>query len=198
MIEELTGKYMNTYCYKYKREEINNKWVITSIEAYIYGKDNHKIVLRYEKLLPDITEEILYGIRPKIYHRMVSMINKSPKLDTSLILYRGLSINLDLKEGDIYDHRPFIWCSFHQSYAKCFMYDTSDCYDKYGFQGSKGRRDNGCLLEIHVPKNTPYYERPINPDFAPCDFKSEIILIPSKLKIDKILGNNIVCSLMTN
>jgi cobalamin biosynthesis protein CbiD len=45
----------------------------------------------------------------------------------------GISCELDVKIEDIFDHQTFIWGSFHESYARKFMYDTSQCYKDKNF-----------------------------------------------------------------
>lgn len=67
------------------------------------------------------------------------------------------------------------------------MFDTSKCYGSGStdFRGINAKI-KGCLLKINVPAGTNYYERIMSFDFAPTSYKSEIILNPSKFRIDRI------------
>lgn len=187
LIEKNTGDYINTLIHIYSIQSFDdNKFYFTSLESYIWSKNNKLALLNYEKLLPNITSEIISGETPKEYLNLKQIINTSPITTENMIIFRGLSINLNIKEGDIFYHKNFIWGSFHKNYAEMFMYDTSNCYqNNMGFNGIS-KKKKGCLLKINIPKNINYFERIINIDFAPNDTKSEIILNPCYLKVEFI------------
>lgn len=87
-IEKLTGEYINTPVYKYSIYNFdNNKHYITSIESYKYSKCGQSILRNYEEQLPDITEQILKGYKPKEYEDLYELILNSPKLEIPVIIY---------------------------------------------------------------------------------------------------------------
>jgi hypothetical protein len=187
-IEIQTGKYINTPIYEYSSDKnIETKWVSLPLTFYIYGETNNDIISNYELELPYITNKILSGKSPDIYLKFINIIKNSCSLPYDVVVYRGLSINLNLKNGDIYNHKTLLWSSFHQRYANKFTNNTLDCYSSTGFKGIKS--SNGILMKIKIKKGTKCFQRCINPDYTRIDYKSELIFLPCKLKCIKIYNN---------
>lgn len=192
-IEKKTTIYINKLIYKYNINDFDeNKNFLISVESYIYGIDHSKIIDKYEKKLPFITNEILINKNIDIY--LLNCLKQAPKLINDIIVYRGISVPLKISEfNNTFEHITPLWCSFHSTYAKNFIYDTSQCYDTYIFDHYNiNFSQKGMLLKIHVPIGTPCFERVMPYDLHPWEVTSEIILLPGLLKIinsDKYIIN---------
>ena len=133
-IELKTGDYINTVIYPYFLEDFDkDKFYFTSVESYVYSKKYLDILLKYEEKLPDITNKALSGLidlkqevekEDDVYEKLSNVIKNGMKSLQDMIIYRGISCLLDVKIVEIFDHKTFIWASFHESYARKFMYDT--------------------------------------------------------------------------
>ena len=188
-IELKTGDYINTVIYPYFLENFDKeKFYFSSVESYVYSKKNSNVLLKYEEKLPHITKAVLNGKVDDTYNNFYQIIKNGMQSKQEMIIYRGICCDLKLNVGEIFDHKTFIWGSFHESYARKFMYDTSKCYDAKDFQRVDYSK-KGVLLKIKVPIGIPYFERIVPIDFAPHEPKSEIILLPSQLQVDKIEGD---------
>lgn len=95
-----------------------------------------------------------------LINKVDSYIRQSPTLDQELALWRGVSIPLDYRKGEIMKDQGFIWTSLDKNYARVFSEnDTSACYS---LEGSKLRIDlsqsvpcsEGTLIKILIPPKT--------------------------------------------
>ena len=198
LIEDKTGTFINKSVYRYSKDD--PRWLITSVESYKYGLDNKSTVRSYEENLPRMTSKLLKEDTDPLIDDVMGIIHSSPVLNQSIVLYRGMNETLNLKSGDIYNHKSLIWGSLHRDYAEHFMYNTAECYKNgnTGFRGAFGKKSDGSLLCIEVPVGLHYYERPINPDFNPSNPKSEVILEPNVLYVRKSLGNIYYCQIKSS
>lgn len=145
--------------------------------------------------MPNITYDILNGNLNDEYYNLIDAIKKSPKNTDHMIVYRGLSINIDTKIGDIYYHKTPLWTTFHETYAKKFQKNTKQCYTiPNSFFMNDNSTKSGNLLKIYIPPGSNYLERILCIEFN--SLQSEIIFGPSKLYIDNIYNNIIETTLI--
>lgn len=182
-IEKVTGDYINLCVWKYNAEGFQeDRFYFTSAKSYEYSNKCEEVIKKYELKIPYITKDILNGKFPSEFTNLVNVISNGMVTQTPMIIYRGLSVDLELKKNDIFDHKNPLFCSFHKHYATTYIQDVHNMHNI---------NNKGNLLKINVPVGTKFVERNIKIDFMPHYPHSEIIFGPCKLQVISIIDKQV-------
>ena len=180
---------------------------ITSLAILLYSKniDNKNIFSEIHDKLQLINKSLRNDQSSK-YQKFIdncdNMINNSPTIDKDIIVYRGISCELDdIYIGKVIDNNGFMFCSLDYNTATYFLNDTKDCYTYCGEELISSDREkcrtsnNGTFLEILLLKGThfldvSYYQHGEDYVFSQIVLSSKVKLKVIDIKREKInMGN---------
>lgn len=177
---------------KYDKKDISIKErSIISFPSFIYGRKNISSI--------KITKEMNENLRlftsfviTKDIEEISKIIQMSPKVDKSFVVYRGLPLTFSHKIGEILTNLGFIYTSIDKNLALWYgEYDTSLCYLNNGqIDISKAIKNNKryTLFKIKIPANYSFYEFSAVVFCHPNTMNNETILNhDTKLKIINII-----------
>ncbi len=198
-IEKQTGDYINAAVVALKETDFDKEqlpeFVITSLNSFLYQysrRDLIKDISLIPRIQSALLESALEGEFYNIVEEASNIIKSSPVADFDLIVYRGLASDLKLVPGQLFNHKSFLYCSLHESFAAMFMLNTTDCYSAGGtFSNSKSSECVGTMLKIRVPSNTHYFETKINFNYPYSGPRSEIVLDRGTLlRVESVQSKN--------
>lgn len=165
-----------------------NDQTIVSFPSLFYGLDNKEIInqTNFYVLNAALRNNSLTNF--KECQIVSNCIHKSPKIDISFIVYRGLPHSLqdlDWEKGQIITNLGFMFSSINKQTAQFYAnYDTSSCYssnNSIDLSKAKKLPYKGTLLEISIPRGVPFFE------FSTANFVHKVQLI---MKLFSIIKRN--------
>lgn len=144
------------------------------------------------------TDELLKDIEI-----LSDIILSAPCLDHSITVWRGISVRLDCKPGDILTNLGFMYCSLNRAIADSYRHDTSSCYNRttqrIDIRLTKKLKVKGSLLKIIVPPGTRMIDESYLDICCPTDIVSELVFHHSEsLQVMEVRKDYVTCELMRN
>jgi len=180
-----------------------NDQTIVSFPSLFYGLDNMEIINQIDFYALNVLLRNNSLETPTECHIISNCIHKSPKINISFTVYRGLPHSLqdlDWEKGQIITNLGFMFSSINKSIAQFYAnYDTSSCYlsnNSIDLSKAKKLPYKGTLLEISIPKDVPFIELSTANFCTQNSIDNQIILdYKTELKIINIHSdqNLIVC-----
>lgn len=166
---EQTFSSVDIFRYTFSRKDLLKTYydIHLTVNKYL-RKECSELSKECSKFLPEFTE----------------FVGNSPTLSCSFTAWRGLSIPLKVKEGDILDNLGFMWCSLDKN--TFYTNDTSKCYVANKIDITRIEPASGTILQITVKPGTHLLDVSYYDHMFQC-VTSELILDRNiRLKIEKV------------
>lgn len=185
--------------------EVKECNVISSVDIFNYTYPLRRNL--YKNFIIDINSVLRNGETPtndiKLdIESLSNIILSAPSIEHRIIVWRGLSVVLDCKPGDILTNLGFMYCSFNRQIAKFYQNNTLPCYDRVSkrinCERVKKLKVKGTLLKIIVPSGTKMLDTSGMNICVPSVINSEIVFNHTvQLKVIKPTKNYLLCKLIT-